>query len=340
VTAAARLTVDAADMKTLGVAVLDYDGDGWSDLYFVNDRVANRLFRNRGDGTFEESTEETGAGVQGDRPRAGMGAAVGDPFGEGRPSLFVTNFGGEPNSFYRNVEGALFDDASKAAGLSEPGFSAVRWGTHLADFDNDGWPDLYTVGGHLAPRIVRTIGHYRSGKAKYVEAGDPAYRQPTVLLRNTGKGRFEEWKTAGDLARIRMAGRGSAVADVDGDGDLDLFVVDLAGPARLFENVLPRDNSWIGVEPRIGSDGRTVIGTVVRVEAAGRVQTKWYAVSPSYASGTLTELHFGLGQEERAARIEIVWPGGDRQEFRALPGRLVYRIARGGEPEPRPFPGR
>jgi enediyne biosynthesis protein E4 len=335
VTKEAGLTMNPVDTKTLGVAVLDYDGDGWPDLYFVNDRMANRLFRNRGDGTFEETTAETGAGVLGDRARAGMGIAVGDPFGDGRPSVFVTNFGGEPNSLYRNVEGSLFEDAGEASGAGPIGQPFVRWGTHFADFDNDGWPDLYAVGGHLAPRIVRMVGHYKSGKAKYVEAGDPAYAQETLLLHNLGGGRFEEWKETGDLATERMAGRGSAVADIDNDGDLDLFVMDLSGAARLFENVSGNRASWIRIEPRTGADGRTVLGTKVRLTAGGHTQTSWFYVSPSYASGSLTDLHFGLGSAERADEIAVTWPGGETQTFRDVPARTIYSLRRGGTLDPR-----
>jgi len=329
VTKQAGLAMDPRETKTLGVAVLDYDGDGRPDLYFVNDRAGNHLFHNLGNGTFEEVTDETGAGILGDHPRAGMGVAVGDPFGDGRPSLFVTNFGGEPNSFYRNVEGALFEDASAATGTAEIGLPYVRWGTHFADFDNDGWPDLYAVGGHLAPGIVRMVGHYKTAKAKYVEAGDHAFAQKTVLLHNTGRGRFEEWLDSGDLAKIRMSGRGSAVADIDNDGDLDLFIVDLAGSSRLFENVVGSRNSWIRIEPRVGPDRRTVLGTTVRVTAGGRTQTKEFYVSPSYASGTLTDLHFGLGSAEKADRVEVTWPGGRVQVFEGIPARRIYMIRPG-----------
>ncbi len=331
VTKEAGLALDPRETKTLGVAVLDYDGDGRPDLYFVNDRVGNRLFRNLGDGRFEETTAEAGAGVLGDRARAGMGIAVGDPFGAGLPSLFVTNFGGEPNSFYRNLEGTVFEDAGRSSGAGEVGLPSVRWGTHFADFDNDGLPDLYAVGGHLAPRIVRMLGHYRSGEAKYVEAGDPAYAQPAILLRNRGDGRFEPWGDAGDLGRARMVGRGTAVADIDGDGGLDLFVVDLQGPSRLFQNQIGNRRSWIAVEPRPGADGRTALGTKVRVTAGGRSQTQWFFVSPSYASGTLVPLHFGLNDAVNADEIEITWPGGEKQSFQNVAARKVYRAARGAE---------
>jgi hypothetical protein len=329
-TKAAGLAMDPAGTKTLGVAVIDYDGDGRPDLYFVNDRVSNRLFRNRGDGTFEEVTAETAAGVLGDHPRAGMGVAVGDPFGDGRPSLFVTNFGNEPNSLYRNVEGAIFEEVGQATGAGSIGMPFVRWGTDFADFDNDGWPDLYAVGGHLAPRMVRLVGHYKSGGASYVEAGDPSYAQSTVLLHNLG-GRFEEWKESGDLAKVRMSGRGSAVADIDNDGDLDLLVVDIDGPTRLFENMIGNRKSWIRVGPEIGADGATVLGTRVKVTAGGRSQVQDFRVSSSYASGTLTDLHFGLGDATAVDEIEIRWPGGSTQTFRNVAARRIYRVRKGGE---------
>ena len=327
VTGPAGLAMPPADTKTLGVAVLDYDADARPDLYFVNDRVSNRLFHNRGDGTFEETTAEAGAGVLGREPRAGMGVAVGDADGDGATDLFVTNFGGEPNSYYRNLEGALFEDAGTSLGGAQVGFPAVRWGTHFADFDNDGWPDLYAVGGHLAPRFARILGHYKSGKAAYVDAGDRAYRQKTVLLRNTGEGRFEEWRDSGDVGAIRMAGRGSAVADVDDDGDLDLFVVDLAGPSRLFENRVGSRRSWIRVDPRPGTDRRSVLGTRVRLTGGGRTQVRELSVSPSYASGSLTDLHFGLGDVERV-ELEAHWPDGETRIFRNVATRRVYRLTR------------
>ena len=337
VTRAAGLSMPPAETKTLGVAVLDYDGDGKPDLYFVNDRVSNRLFHNRGDGTFEETTAESGAGVLGQRARAGMGIAVGDADGDGRTDLFVTNFGGEPNSYYRNVEGALFEDAGESLGGGTAGFPSVRWGTHFADFDNDGWPDLYAVGGHLAPRFARVLGHYKSGKAAYVEAGDSRFRQKSVLLHNAGAGRFEEWKDSGDLGSASMSARGSAVADIDDDGDLDLFVVDLAGPSRLFENRIGSRRSWIRVDPRPGTDRRTVLGTRVSVTAGGRTQVQELEVSPSYASGTLTDLHFGLGDADRAD-VEVRWPDGEIRRFENVEVRRVYRLTRGGGLVPRSPP--
>jgi hypothetical protein len=334
VTKAAGLSVPPAETKTLGIAVLDYDGDGRPDLYFVNDRVTNRLFHNLGESRFEEVTAETGAGVLGDRPRAGMGVAVGDPFGDGRESLFVTNFGAEPNSLYRNVEGVLFEDAGQASGAADIGLPYVRWGTHFVDFDNDGWLDLYAVGGHLAPRIVRLLGHYRSGKAAYVEAGDRGFAQHSVLLHNLGEGRFVEWPDPGDFGRRKMVARGTAAADFDGDGAVDLVVVDIDGPVRFFRNEVGARRNWIAIEPREGGDGRTVLETRVRVVANGRSQTRVFRVSSSYASGSLVPLHFGLGEAGEAEEVEIRWPDGETQMFHDVAARRVYRVRPGGGLEP------
>jgi len=334
VTREAGLVVPPAETKTMGVAVLDFDGDGLDDLYFVNDRVTNRLFRNRGNGTFEEVTAETGAGVLGDHARAGMGVAVGDPFGDGRDHLFVTNFGDEPNSLYRNVDGVLFEDASEASGAALVGFSSVRWGTHFADFDNDGWPDLYAVGGHLAPKLPRLLGHYKNGGADYVEAGDRAFAQKAVLLHNLGGGRFVEWADSGDFGKERMAARGTAVADLEGRGALDLVVVDIDGPVRIFRNEIGQRRSWIALDLASGADRRTILGTRVRVMGpGGRTQTQTWRVSPSYASGSLVPLHFGLGDEAAAAAIEVRWPDGRTQTFRNVAARTTYRLRPGGELE-------
>ena len=138
-----------------------------------------------------------------------------------------------------------------------------------------------------------------------------------------------EWRDAGDLTAIPMAGRGSAIADVDDDGDLDLFVVDLSGPSRLFANQVGSRRSWIRIAPRPGPDRRTVLGARVRVTAGGRTQTRELQVLPSYASGSLTDLHFGLGDAEKVS-VEVLWPGGETSTFADVAARGIYRLTRTG----------
>jgi hypothetical protein len=294
-----------------GAVFFDYDGDGRSDLYVANDRASNRLYRNSGGGRFEDVTEETGSGAREGKPRAGMGIAVGDPFGEGFPSLFVTNFSGEASTLYRSRSGALFDDATDSSNLGKGSWPYVQWGTHFADFDNDGEPDLYAVSGHLVPRfLAKLAGLFNRRHLRDMFQGDPSFRQPITLWRNRGGGRFEDASGgAGDLSGTRLCARGSAVGDFDGDGRLDLSVAAISGGARIFRNESRPSGHAIEILPAAGQAQRTLLGTKVRVTAGGKTQVQEFIVSPSYASGSWVPLHFGIGAAERAERIEVIPPG-------------------------------
>ena len=319
VTKEAGLAMPPAETKTLSIAVLDYDGDGRPDLYFVNDRVSNRLFRNRGDGRFEEVTAETGAGVLGERPRAGMGVAVGDPFGSGRDSLFVTNFGAEENSLYRNVDGVLFEDAGKTSGVAAARHAVRALGNALRrlrqrrlarPLRRGRAPGAPSRAG-ARPLPQRRGALRRRGRSQLRAAHGPAPQPRRWTLRRVeGRGRLR--------ARPDGGARDRPSPICDGDGALDLVVVDVDGSVRLFRNDAAGGASWIAIEPRPGADGRTVLETRVRVTAGGRTQTQTYRVSPSYASGSLVPLHFGLGAAEKADEVEVRWPGGRDAD---LPGR-------------------
>ncbi len=335
-----RARADDAGGKGTGAVFFDYDGDGKADLFVTNDRVPNRLYRNRGDGTFEDVTEETGAGARGAKARGGMGIAIGDPFGSGRPDVYVTNFSGETNTYYRNVEGALFDDATERTGSGKQSWPYVQWGTHFADFDDDGHPDLYAVSGHLVPRFIAAIaGFFTHRRLDEVFQGDRSYRQPIALWRNTGK-RFEDAAaTAGDLARVRLCARGSAVGDFDGDGKLDLAVAAISGGSRIFRNTAVDAGHAIEVLPVASSDRKTVLGTKVRVTAGGRTQIQEFIVQPSYASGSWVPLHFGLGTASRVDLIEIIPPGETtpRWTLHDVAAGRFYRLVSGALLEIRKF---
>jgi hypothetical protein len=200
--------------------------------------VSNRLYRNLGAGKFEDVTEQTGAGSRGKRALAGMGIAVGDPFQSGRPSLYVTNFSGETNTLYRNVEGQLFDDATEETNSGAASRPFVQWGTGFADFDDDGYPDLYAVSGHIGRHglavLSKLLGY---GMKKHIWEGEQSYRQPVILWKNRGNGRFEDASaSAGDLRKVWVCARGSAAADFDGDGRLDIAIAAISGGSRVLRN--------------------------------------------------------------------------------------------------------
>jgi hypothetical protein len=295
-----------------GLSAVFFDGDGWSDLYVANDRTTNVLYRNRGDGTFEDVTVETGAGRRDHaEARAGMGLAVGDLEGKGRPDILVTNFAGEPKTLYRNVEGALFEDATEASGIERPSLPYVQWGTDIVDLDDDGRPDLAMVSGHLIPKMIMTMARLfgNSRSLGPYSLGDRSYKQPPVLFRNAGGGRMEDaTASSGDLAGLRLPARGLAAGDLDGDGRVDLVIASILGGVHVLRNATAAPAHALEILPVAGADRRTVLGTKVVVTAAGTRQVQEFILRPSYASGAWIPLHFGLGAA-RSATVEVIPPG-------------------------------
>lgn len=289
----------------------DYDGDGRQDLYVTNDTKSNRLYRSRGDGSFEDVTAEAGAGDRGGTARAGMGIAVGDVDGDGHPDILVTNFAGEPNTFYRNVEGQLFDDATEVSGIGKASFSRLQWGADFADFDDDGKPDLVSVSGHLVPRFFLWMAKVlRERGWDYYDRGERSYRQTPLLMRGRGDGTFEDvTASSGGLAKTLVSARGLGVADFDGDGRLDLAIGAVSGGIRLLRNATRDSGNALEVLPVASADRRTVLGTKVTVTSGGRRQVQEFILRPAYASGAWLPLHFGLGQAAVAEKVEVTPPG-------------------------------
>jgi enediyne biosynthesis protein E4 len=331
--------------RGLSAVFFDYDGDGKPDLYVANDRMTNVLYRNKGDGTFEDVTVETGAGKRDHKEaRAGMGVAIGDLDGDGRPDVFVTNFAGEPKTLYRNVDGALFDDATEPSGVERPSLPYVQWGTDIVDLDDDGRPDLVMVSGHLIPKMIMSMArHFGNNKNLGPYAlGDRSYKQPPVLYRNAGGGRLEDaTTTSGDFARLRLVARGLAAGDVDGDGRVDLVIACAAGGVRLMKNETASPGHALEVLPVAGSDRRTVLGTKVIVTAGGLRQVQEFILRPSYASGAWVPLHFGLGEAASAA-VEIIPPGktAPAASFENVAADRLYTLRDGKLEEKRKFFGR
>lgn len=295
--------------KGLGAIALDADDDGHLDLYVANDSVENRLWRGRGDGTFEDWTLLSGTGVSGaGASEAGMGLAAGDLDGDGLVDLYVTNFDDESNTLYRSLGGGLFEDATARLGLDAPTRLPVGFGVVAADFDLDGDLDLAVANGH----IVDNIDLYQDAKS---------WRQRALLLENTG-GRFRDASAlGGDWTRTPRVGRSLLDGDLDGDGDLDLVATECGGPARIFANVGPTGRSLtLAGLPR---------GTRVRARLSdGRVLTRLVGPRPSYLGSTAPDLVLGLGVA-RLTALAVRVPGqaerGVDLPAGETPGRLVLR---------------
>ncbi len=293
--------------KGMGVAVLDFDADGWPDLAVANDTTPNFLFRNRGtDAAGQVSFEEIGvtAGFAlspGGGARGGMGIDAADFNRSGRPSLVVGYFANEMSGLYRNEGNGLFMDVAQLSQFGRNTLLYVTWATCFLDYDLDGWLDLFIANGHLDTEWERV-------------RATATYAQPQQLFRNEGKGRYVEVTQAvgGDLAKP-LVGRGAAYGDLDDDGDLDLVVTTVAGPAKLFENRGPAPANWLRVHLVGRRSNRDGLGAVVEVTAGGVTQSWLARTGGSYLSQSQVDPHFGLGTAATVEKVVVRWPSGTVQ---------------------------
>ncbi|HJP29673.1 MAG TPA: CRTAC1 family protein [Candidatus Latescibacteria bacterium] len=280
----------------------DFDDDGWIDLLVVNDQGPNYLYRNRGDGTFEDQALMAGVAYSGEGSMQGcMGVARGDYDGDGRQDYFVTNFTDEHNTLYRNDGDGFFLDLSFPSMASVLGEPYVGWGTVFFDRDNDGDQDLYVANGHVYPQTdLPRIGI--------------GYAEPNFLLDNSGTGRFTDVTgTSGPGLDVVKVSRGVTVADYDDDGDLDLFVFNLNDTPSLLRNDGGNRLNWLKVKVVGTRSNRDGIGARVTVESGGRTQSMEVQGSGGYLSHSDIRRHFGLGSATTVDRVEVRWPGGTVQ---------------------------
>jgi enediyne biosynthesis protein E4 len=293
-TAAAGL--GGAQGRGLGVVFSDLDGDGRPDLYVANDLTLNLLFRNRGDGTFEDLSLVSGAAVdRAGKPEAGMGIGVGDFDGDGDPDLVVTNFDVETNDLYDNLGGMQFEDRSAASGFGPPSFNLLGFGVAVADFDLDGDLDAFVADGHIFERPRRD---------------NVRYAQPELLLAGDGRGRFRAETCAAGAGGLTV-GRGLAAADYDGDGDPDLALAASGGPLALLRNDV-RGRPWLGVVLRgRGANPQAVGARAVLTTTGGRRQSRWVLAGDSYQSTSDRRLLFAWPDGDQPAALTVTWPSGE-----------------------------
>lgn len=302
----------------LGVVCADYTGDGWPDILAANDGKANHLWVNQRDGTFEEEAGKRGLAYNGHGMAQGnMGIALGDVDGDGLFDVFITHLTDETNTLWRQGPRGLFKDRSVTSGLAAAHLRGTGFGTVLADFNHDGALDLAVVNG----RVVR-------GQDSQGDDLDPhwqRYAEHNQLFANDGSGRFRDLSATDPFGQLCAISRGLACGDIDGDGALDLLVTTVAGPARLYRNVAPKDGHWLIVRALDPAHKRDAYGAVVTVQAGGR---RWVAnLNPgqSYLCSSDPRVHFGLGAADRVDSIEVGWPDGNGAA-ETFPGVAADRI--------------
>jgi hypothetical protein len=291
---------DARGYFGLGIAWFDYNDDLWPDLYVANDSTPNFLYENQKNGTFKEVAFPQGVAVSEDGAEQGsMGVAVGDYDRSGRFSLFVTNFSEEYNNLFHN-EGGHFTDVSFRSRTAPPSLPFVGWGTAFFDYDNDTWPDIIVVNGHVYPQLDKT----RLGAS----AG---YRQRKLLYHNRGDGTFDEVSSRyGAVFTDERVSRGLAIGDLDDDGGIDVVINDLDGAPQLLHNALAARGNWLIVKVKGKGKNTNAIGAIVTVTTGATKQMRLVQSGTSYISQDDMRQHFGLGNATRVDAIDVKWPDG------------------------------
>lgn len=302
------VTTDAHIDKTPGhycfsVSTLDYNDDGWPDIYIACDSTPSILYRNNHDGTFADVGVIAGAALNDDgREQAGMGSTIADYDGDGRLDIFRTNFSDDTSTLYHNDGKGYFSDATFAAGLGLH-TQYLGWGTMFIDVDNDGWPDLLLVNGHVYPEVD-----------KFHLGSD--YREPRLLYRNLENGTFSDISSsAGPAFETRYSGRGLAVGDLWNDGRMSAVISNMNDPLSLLVNDAKNTNHWVAFRTVGTKSNRDGIGARITVHAGGRVYVNEVRSGSSYISNSDMRVHFGLGKAAKLDSVDVRWPSGVVETF-------------------------
>jgi len=297
----------------LGVMTLDYDDDGDTDIYVTNDSTPNHLWENQGDGTFVEVGLRRGVSHDANgKEQAGMGIACGDVDGDGRSDLFVTNFSGERNAFYRSSRKKGFRERADVAKLGGPSIQRLGWGTGLQDVDLDGRLDLFVVNGHVYPQADRA-------------GTDTTYAQPDQLFLGREGGSFEEFPLADETPRV---GRAALAADFDEDGDLDVLIAEMNGPVRYLENTTEAGEGrhWLELDLVGTASHPDAVGARVTVVTESGKHSAEVRTTAGYQAGATRRLHFGLGAAEVVKELRVRWPSGIEQVLKDVAVDRVLRV--------------
>ncbi len=299
------------------VSTFDYDDDGWPDIYVACDSAPSILYRNNHDGTFTDVGILSGVAYNADgREQAGMGSTIADYDGDGRLDLFRTNFSDDTSTLYHNNGDGTFTDVTYRAGLGVH-TRYLGWGTMFFDFDNDGWPDLLLVNGHVYP------------EADALKIGIE-YNEPKVLYHNRGDGTFADVSEVGGPGiGAATAARGLAVGDLWNDGRISAVIVNRNGPPSLLVNQTKYSNHWIGVRAVGTRSNRSGIGARVTVKTDLRQQINEVRSGSSYISQSDLRLHFGLGADKAIPSIEVRWPSGLIERFRNALSDTIITLKEG-----------
>ena len=302
----------------------DFNGDGRLDLFVANDGEPNYLYQNDGHGKFTDVAYQAGIAVNKDGyEQANMGVALGDYLHTGRFAIAITHFSEEYTTLFRNDGGFNFTDVSDQAGIALATAPYVGWGDSFFDLDNDGWPDLFLVNGHVYPQVdTKDIG--------------TKYREPKLMFLNQHDGKFRDIsKLVGPAIQIPQVSRGLAVGDLFNDGHMELVVENLEGSPMILRTESDLKNQWISFEFAGTKSNRLALNTRVRVTAGDLVQVGEVLSGGSYLSQNDLRLHFGLGCHDKVDTVEITWPSGEKETLHGLSAGHYYSVLEGHGVVPR-----